>query len=198
MIRELEPEARVRLRNWICKAFDSCGQPYPVETLDDIMEVYRVADFERANIREFQELGRYKDRGLPPNSGGIYAIATDRDWLYVGRTNSLAKRRCNHASTLRHGTHQNSLLQRWWDSNEEAMWFIILERWPDPVQVRKGVEHPNEFLWKRRLHPLCDRLGRKADISLLIQPVNGAPSWTWPGGPPTLPRSTSKSWGLPS
>jgi hypothetical protein len=231
MVAELSCEARVRLRQWLCASYDGNGRQKTV-TSDVESPLYRPSDFERMNVREFLRLGRLKDRGLPPDSGGVYALASERDWLYVGKAKSLANRRTHHVSALRHGHHPNILLQRHWDSSVEPIWYIVLQRWPPDVRLRRGIEHPDELRWKRLLRPLYDREARSADISFFIdpgspdhcrptvvklvdrrtlsdldaypmaratcQPVKASPSWTWAGGPPTLPRWTSKSCGLPS
>jgi hypothetical protein len=210
-ILDLDPETRIRLRNWIGSSFDGCGLQRVSDSETSDIKTFFASDFERTNMREYQVRGRLHDRVAASDFGGIYAIASDRDWLYVGQAKSLAKRRSQHASTLRNGSHANALLQRHWNARADPMWFVILDRWCDNMDVRRGIEHPDELKWKRVLRPLYDREVRKADVSLLIhpsqyfdddrseiQPVNGAPSWTWAGGPPTLPRSTSKSCGRPS
>ncbi len=198
MVRRLDPEARVRLRHWISESFDGCGRPRASASEAKPFRAFVVADFEHTNIREYRPPGRLRYRRSPPDSGGIYAIASDRDWLYVGRAKSLAARRNDHASTLRHGSHPNVLLQHHWSGDDEAVWFVILERWSGAVSLRRGGEHCEELKWKRLLRPLYDREARRADISFFIQPENASPSCTWPGGPPTAPRSTSKVCGLPS
>jgi hypothetical protein len=169
-VDKLDPEARLRLRNWINKSFDAWGLSRDDARTEAYDRLYYVTDFDRSNMRELQWNGRRKDRGLPPDTGGVYAIASDRDWLYVGKATSLANRRRDHAANLRHDSHQNALLQRHWKTNDEPIWFIVLERWPRDVRLRRGGEHPAELRWKRRLRPLYDREARKADVSLLIHP----------------------------
>ena len=104
---------------------------------------------------------------------GIYAIASELDWLYVGRAVKLSTRRCVHASNLRNDKHPNRLLQHHWNETTDPIWFVILETCEDHLQfrreVRRGIEHPRELVWKERLRPLYDRERRKGDISFLIQ-----------------------------
>lgn len=193
----LPAETRLRLRHWLATAFDGCGNARkPLDRGTFIR--YRATDFVRTDMRMLQKTGKARNRDLPPHRGGFYAIASDRDWLYVGKTVNLAHRRVNHAASLRHNNHSNALLQRHWNQIDGPMWFIVLELHPDGYSMRRVGEDPGELRWKRALRPIYDREPRKADISYLIHPLNGSPSSMWPGGPPTFPRSTSKAWGLPS
>jgi hypothetical protein len=203
----LEPAERVRLRSWLGAHFDGCGNIR--ERQGELQRhLYQLTEFVRDDLRVSYRARHLQD--LAWYQPGIYGIASESDWLYVGRTVKLSVRRTNHACTLRFGKHPNRLLQSHWDRTAEPMWFVILESTPSEVdfrhQVRRGVEHPRELVWKQRLRPLYDLEARKLDVSFLLhpkvglrhQPVNASPSSTWPGGPPTFPRSTSKACGLPS
>ncbi|MBV8367815.1 MAG: hypothetical protein JO036_02610 [Candidatus Eremiobacteraeota bacterium] len=172
LIKKLEPEERIRLRAWIGARYDGCGFERSDEVADSPLSLYFVRDFEHEDMREVKPAGFRAGQKRTWNVPGIYAIATDVDWLYVGRATKLAIRRTNHASTLRNNTHQNRLLQRHWNVTSDPMWFVVLERWPNTIsRFRRGSgEHPRELLWKSRLRPLYDREGRKADISFLITP----------------------------
>ncbi|MEA2689955.1 MAG: hypothetical protein QOD51_2562, partial [Candidatus Eremiobacteraeota bacterium] len=160
-IQRLECEQRVRLRHWIDGSFDACGRPRAVPLpIEAALKAYALHEFERANIRQFEPPGTRKYRGLPCDSGGIYALASDCDWLYVGKAKSLIARRNSHASALRHGSHPNVLLQRHWNHDNAPLWFVVLERWERNFPGRGAGEHRDELKWKRLLRPLYDRESR--------------------------------------
>jgi hypothetical protein len=194
------PEVRSRLRDWMDEAFDNARfhRAIPVDhvcTEPVVLEGRTHTDVRRKDVF-------WLSYSAPPprRLAGVYAFASECDWLYLGFSCDLISRRTSHTTPLRHHKHPNQLLQRYWDKGG-PMWFVILETIVLEKRIRQG-QHPAELQWKRRLRPICDRESRNTHISLFFDPVdhpvNGSPSWTWAGGPPTLPRSTSKSWGLPS
>jgi len=168
--RKLDPESLLRFRAWVCAAFDGCGFPRGSER-DEYSALYTIRDFEHEDMRILHKFARHTSRYSAWTVPGIYAIASDRDWLYVGRARRLSTRRINHGSTLRSGTHANRLLQRHWDVDSDPMWFVVLEQLGADVAFRRGAEHPRELVWKRRLRPLYDREQRRGDISFLVHPV---------------------------
>ena len=193
------PEVRSRLRDWMDETFDNAGfhRAFQIEHVCSepvVLEGRTHTDLRRDDV--------FWNSDSPPRGrqAGVYAFASAHDWLYLGFSCDLMSRRTSHTTALRHHKHPNRLLQRYWDDGA-PMWFVILETLVLEKRIRQG-QHPTELRWKRRLRPICDRESRSTHVSFLFnpfdQPLNGAPSWTWPGGPPTLPRSTSKSWGLPS
>ncbi|HEX3465455.1 MAG TPA: hypothetical protein VHS78_15510 [Candidatus Elarobacter sp.] len=169
-IEGLESEDRVRLRAWLGASFDGCG----IRRSDDRAElhhvVYRAEGFLHDDMRTLRPDRR--PTNLAWHLPGIYAIASECDWLYVGRAVHLSTRRCVHASNLRKNKHPNRLLQRHWNSTAAPIWFVILETCEDELQfrrnVRRGIEHPRELVWKQRLRPLYDHEARKRDISFLV------------------------------
>jgi hypothetical protein len=157
-------------RAWICAEFDGCGFSRRSERAE-FAALYSIRDFEHEDMREYLAFAPRTTRFTAWTAPGIYAIASDRDWLYVGRATRLSLRRTNHGSTLRSGTHPNRLLQRHWDADSSPMWFVVLEQLGNDAEFRRGAEHPRELTWKRRLRPLYDRELRRADISFLVHPA---------------------------
>lgn len=169
-IDRLECEDRVRLRGWLGASFDGCGSRRSEAAAEYLQVIYRPDHFRRDDMRRLRP-------NRPPwdvtwYHSGIYAIASESDWLYVGRAVKLSTRRCVHASNLRKDKHPNRLLQRHWNRSSDPMWFVILETWEDDLQfrrnVRRGIEHPQELVWKQCLRPLYDHELRKRDISFLV------------------------------
>ena len=102
---------------------------------------------------------------------GIYAIASDSDWLYVGFSRDVVGRRTSHMTALRHHCHSNRLLQRYWDGGA-PMRFVLLQILQLEINHRQRGQNPAEIQWKRRLRPVCDRESRTAQISFLLDPYS--------------------------
>ena len=164
-------EERARIRTWLLTAFDDCGVPRPTTENEEDSTVLELERFPRTNLRAPSVLWLPSTPPLGPRLKWIYAIASERDWLYVGFTANVRLRRTRHAATLRTGNHHNRLLQRHWNDDRGEIWFAILEIIDgDVTRNRHGVQHPSEIKWKRRLRPLYDREPRRADVSFFIGP----------------------------
>src|SRR5579875_501812 len=91
-VRALSPEERVRCRYWIMEAFDGCGFPRTSSPCSDVRVEYRVTDFPCIDMRQRYRAGHTAQQNITRAVGGIYAIASDSDWLYVGRATCLPLR----------------------------------------------------------------------------------------------------------
>lgn len=154
-----------RLRRWISVAYDESG----LRTRADL-DRPAITSSIHTNLRQphrWSHVAPNLPSGL--ERAGIYGIASNYAWLYVGFAKNIALRRTNHATNLRNGKHHNRLLQRHWDRENTPLWFVVLQLL-EPVFDR-GVlrgEHPEEFAWKKRLRPIYDREARRSDVSLLL------------------------------
>jgi GIY-YIG catalytic domain len=164
-------EERARIREWLLRAFDDCGVPRKVEEQDEAPR-FELASLVRTNLRASTVTWLPSPPPSGPHIKYIYAIASERDWLYVGFTANIRLRRTHHAAALRTGNHHNRLLQRHWVDDPGTIWFAILETIDEPTRNRHGVQHPSEIKWKRRLRPLYDREAKRADISFFIGPTS--------------------------
>jgi hypothetical protein len=164
-------EERARIREWVLTAFDDGGMRRSIEERVD-ERPFVLEDFARTNLR--LDRGIWLPSGPPTGSAlkCVYAIASERDWLYVGYTSNVRFRRTRHAASLRTGHHHNRLLQRHWSDDAGEIWFLILEPIYEGLpRNRRGVQHHLELVWKRRLRPLYDREPRRADISFFLEPT---------------------------
>lgn len=163
-------EERAHIREWLMRTFDNSGAPRrTAEHGEENTTLFALERLIRTNLRAPTVTW------LPwsPSSGShfrwVYAIASERDWLYVGFTANARLRRNSHATSLRTGKHHNRLLQRHWNGGYGAIWFAILETIEDgSTRNRHGDQHPSEIKWKRRLRPLYDLEPRRRGISFFI------------------------------
>ena len=90
--RKLDREGLLRFRAWICAEFDGCGFSRRSERAE-FAALYSIRDFEHEDMREYLAFAPRTTRFTAWTAPGIYAIASDRDWLYVGRATRLSLRR---------------------------------------------------------------------------------------------------------
>lgn len=165
-ISAMSTEQRARLRWWLVRGFDQYGSPRS-DTEGLPIEHPKLEEFVRTNLRanyvQWTLSFRYFNSDVP----AIYAIASDSEWLYVGSTSNLRRRRTYHAATLRSNTHSNHFLQRYWNCYSGPIYIALLERLHPDERIRRG-QHPRELHWKQILQPLYDREALPKGVSLLI------------------------------
>ncbi len=149
-------EERARIREWLLRAYDDDGVSLHAAHDEDTTR-FKLERLLRTNLRAPTVTWIPWTPPSGPRFKWVYAIASERDWLYVGFTANVRLRRNRHAATLRTGKHHNRFLQRHWNDHREAIWFAILETLDDgSSRNRHGDQHPSEIKWKHRLRPLYD------------------------------------------
>jgi hypothetical protein len=166
-ITAMPAEQRAKLRRWLVRCFDHYGS-LRSDTEDLPVEHPKLEDFVRTNLRSNFVRWTLRFPYFSADVAAIYAIASDTEWLYVGRTSNLRLRRTSHAATLRSGTHSNDFLQRYWNCYSGPIYIALLEPLCSDERVARGGQHPRELRWKRILQPIYDREALPKGVSLMI------------------------------